>query len=124
MALKEGVDVSEMSNKILELIEQQRLSYSELSEITGIPKSSLQKYATGQTEKIPLDRLERLASALGVTSAYLIGWEDKAVAPEPASKVTDEDIKYALFGGADNVTDEMYDEVKRFAAYIKARESN
>jgi hypothetical protein len=33
--------------------------------------------------------------------------------------VTDEDIKFALFGGDGEITDEMYEEVKRFAAFIK-----
>ena len=37
--------------------------------------------------------------------------------------VSDDDIKFALFGGDCEITDEMYDEVKRFAAYIKQREA-
>ena len=37
--------------------------------------------------------------------------------------VSDDDIKFALFGGDGEITDEMYDEVKRFAAYIKQREA-
>ena len=45
--------------------------------MTGIPKSAIQRYATGETEKIPLDRLELLAQALGISSAYLMGWEDR-----------------------------------------------
>lgn len=32
---------------------------------------------------------------------------------------SDDDIKFALFDGSEGVTDEMYDEVKRFAKYIK-----
>jgi len=44
--------------------------------MTGIPKSAIQRYATGETEKIPLDRLELLAQALGISSAYLMGWEE------------------------------------------------
>ena len=35
--------------------------------------------------------------------------------------VTDEDIKFALFGGSGDITDAMYEEVKSFAAYIKSR---
>ena len=37
---------------------------------------------------------------------------DKA---ESSSAPSDEDIKFALFDGSEGVTDEMYDEVKRFA---------
>ena len=73
----------EISQRILSLIETKELSYGVLSEKTGIPKSVLQRYATGQTEKIPIDRLEAIAKALGTSTSYLIGWEDQP--PIPAS---------------------------------------
>lgn len=37
-------------------------------------------------------------------------------------KVSDDDIKFALFGGDSEITDAMYDEVKRFAQMVKLRE--
>ena len=69
--------MSDLSNRILSLIEEKGLSYGELSELTKIPKSAIQRYATGETEKIPLPRIEALADALGVSSAYLIGWGEE-----------------------------------------------
>ena len=36
--------------------------------------------------------------------------------------VSDEEIKFALFGGDSDITDAMYDEVKRFAQMVKLRE--
>lgn len=74
--------MSDLSNRILRLIEDKGLSYGELAEMTNIPKSALQRYATGETEKIPLPRIEIIANALGVSSAYLIGW-DSAGEQEP-----------------------------------------
>ena len=50
--------------------------------------------------------------------------------PEPPSSaadhptVTDDDIKFALFGGDAEITDAMYDEVKRFAEFVKHRGSD
>lgn len=73
--------MSDISDKILSLIHSSGLSYAELAAITRIPKSALQRYASGTTEKIPLDRLEQMATALGVSAAYLMGWGD---APEPS----------------------------------------
>lgn len=69
--------MSELSTRILTLIEQKGLSYGELSDMTKIPKSALQRYATGSTEKIPLPRIEAIAKALEVSSAYLIGWASR-----------------------------------------------
>lgn len=37
--------------------------------------------------------------------------------------VSDDDIKFALFGGDGEITDAMYEEVRRFAAYVKQREA-
>lgn len=67
--------MSDISGRILKLINGKDISYGELAKLTGIPKSALQRYAVGETVKIPLDRLERIATALNTTPAYLMGWE-------------------------------------------------
>lgn len=67
--------MSAISEKMLNIITEKEISYGELSEKTGIPKSALQRYATGQTEKIPIDRLQVIASAIGTTPEYLMGWD-------------------------------------------------
>ena len=56
-------------------------SYAELSKLTGISKSSLQRYATGETKKISLDCVEAIAAATGRDARYLMGWEDEKSAP-------------------------------------------
>ena len=38
------------------------------------------------------------------------------------SRPTQEDIKFALFGGSGEITDAMYDEVLSFAAFVRQRE--
>lgn len=63
------------SDKLLKLIQERDISYSDLSKLTGIPKSALQRYATGTTEKIPIDRLEAIAKAFNVSPAHLMGWD-------------------------------------------------
>jgi len=78
--------MSDISKRILTEITNKNISYGELSVRTGIPKSALQRYATGQTEKIPIDRLKKIASALNVTSAFLMGWEEEN---EPEGKYPD-----------------------------------
>lgn len=49
---------------------------------------------------------------------------DKEKAPTAVGErsVSDDDIKFALFGGDGEITDAMYQEVKEFAALIKLRE--
>jgi len=67
--------------KILDLINKKDFSYGELSRLTGIPKSALQRYATGVTEKIPVKRIEAIAKALNTTPAYLMGWDESGALP-------------------------------------------
>lgn len=68
--------MNERAYRISKAIEDAKLSYGELSKITGISKSALQRYATGETEKIPIDRLELIARATDVSAAYLMCWSD------------------------------------------------
>lgn len=67
--------MTEVSKRLLELISKRGMSYSELAAKTDIPKSALQRYATGETAKIPLDRLEAMARALKTSPSYLLGWD-------------------------------------------------
>lgn len=52
------------------------MSYQELANKTGLSKSTLQRYETGAIKNMPIDKLEILASALSVSPAYLMGWEN------------------------------------------------
>ena len=68
--------MSVRSERIKLLIEQSKLSYQELEKRTGIKKSSLQRYASGVTTKIPLHVIEKLAVAFNVSQEYLMGWSE------------------------------------------------
>lgn len=66
--------------------------------------------------------IKQIAEFYGVSEGYLRG--DKTEKdPAPAGKVSDEDIKFALFGGGP-VTDAQFEEVKQFVRFIKERDAN
>lgn len=67
--------MSDISERILPCLKSSGISYAELSVRTGIPKSALQRYCTGITEKIPLDRLKKIANALDIPVTYFLGWD-------------------------------------------------
>lgn len=62
--------------RLLEEIKKSGFSYPQLEEITKIPKSAIQRYATGETKKIPSDRLNKLANIFNVSTDYLLGLSD------------------------------------------------
>lgn len=65
---------------LIERIKERRLelemSYQDLSDATGISKSTLQRYETGYIKKVPINQIEVLAKALHTTPSYLMGWDN------------------------------------------------
>lgn len=74
--------MDERIKRLRQAIEQSGLTYAELGERTGIAKSSLQRYATGETKKIPIDCIEAIAKATNTSAKYLMGWEDPQEQPQ------------------------------------------
>lgn len=85
------------SERIKALIDKSGLSYVELEKLTGIKKSSLQRYASGVTTKIPLDVIEKLSSAFNVSQEYLMGWDEKNDSPSEPVLTEGEKMMLELF---------------------------
>jgi transcriptional regulator with XRE-family HTH domain len=81
--------MSTRSERIKLLIEQSGKSYQELEKTTGIKKSSLQRYASGVTAKIPLDVIEKLSKTFGVSQEYLMGWSEDTKNSPPVMELTE-----------------------------------
>lgn len=69
---------TDISYRLKKAIDESGLTFYELQEKTGIPKSAIQRYASGNTEKLPIDRVKAIAKATGVSAAYLMGWEEES----------------------------------------------
>lgn len=70
------INMLSVSERILNAINSKNISYGELSNMTGIPKTTLFKYATGETQKIPLSALTALSEALCISASYLACWSE------------------------------------------------
>lgn len=62
----------ERLQRLQKAIADSGMTYAELEEKTGIAKSSLQRYATGATKKIPIDFIEAIARVANVSLEYLL----------------------------------------------------
>ena len=69
--------MSMIRKRIKQVMDERDLSYGQLSELTHIPKSSLQRYVTGSTPKIPIDVIQEIESALNLKKGTLLGWEEE-----------------------------------------------
>lgn len=72
--MSEPHNTKDVAARLMAAIKKAGLSYGELATMTQIPKSAIQRYATGETEKIPLNRIRLLASALNTSASIILGW--------------------------------------------------
>ena len=106
---------------IREICKQRNIPISTLESECGFANGYLNPK---KLKKLPYNRAVKIGEYLGISVEFLLTGEEakKAPAPEGERSVSDDDIKFALFGGDGDITDEMYDEVKRFARMVKLRE--
>ena len=81
-----------VSDKLLYFRKQQDVSLGELSRLTNIPKTTLQRYETGTTKKIPLDAIPIIEKALHLKKGTLMGWnkddtDNQTITPLPNENV-------------------------------------
>lgn len=117
--------MADMYKKIDELLAQKGISGAKMSADLGMSRSFMTELRKGRAKSVKLETARKIADYLDVSLEYLL---DGTVDPVPGETrgraVTDEDIKFALFGGDGEITDAMYQEVKRFAAFVKERQKN
>lgn len=102
------------------------MTQAQVAEALGLTYQAISNYERG-LNNIENTILVRMCSLYGVQTDDILKDEDAETAPsenKSKERIKDDDIKFALFGGDGEITDEMYEEVKRFAAYVKDREKN
>jgi len=125
------------SERLRQAIENSGLTYEKLGQLTGIAKSSIQRYASGNTKKIPVDAISSLAPHLRVPATHLMGWEElpdtDAAVDAIASNINEKTLtlhestqikKYRALdergqGVVDNILDYEYNMVVEAAAVKK-----
>ncbi|MEG0941617.1 MAG: helix-turn-helix transcriptional regulator [Oscillospiraceae bacterium] len=88
----------------------------------GINKSNVSNWKNnGYTPRG--DALQQIADHFNVSTDYLLGVE-KAPTQKDERGMTDSDLKFALFDGDKGITDAQFEEVKRFAQYVRERDKS
>ena len=115
--------MAEMYEIIDQLLSQHGITGAQMSAELGMSRSFMTELRKGRAKSIKLETAQKIADYFHVSLDYLTGEKTEA---EPIKSgnhpITESDIQFALFGGSDEITEKMYDEVKKFAAYIKQRE--
>lgn len=81
--------MQEICKRLSEAITSSGLSYVDLEKATKIAKSSIQRYASGTTKKIPIEAVQKIAFATGTSAAWIMGWEEDLQSHKKEDAVSD-----------------------------------
>lgn len=116
--------MNKLYERIAALCSEKGIKPGKMCTDLGISRGNISDLKMGRIESLSADKLSKIAVYFNVSVDYLLTGEEAKKAPtqEGERKVSDDDIKFALFGGDGEITDAMFDEVKRFAQMVKLRE--
>ena len=103
--------------KINRELSRKKMTGAELERKLGFSRSVYSQWNTGKTRPSKKS-LARIAEILDVNIDDLLPDDDTE---KQGHEVTEDDIKFALFG-TDDITDEVYQEVLRYAKYAQEQE--
>lgn len=107
----------ELFQRIKAECKAKNITLADLSEKTGIPAKAMWRW----DKNIPsIDKVVRVAGVLGVSVDYLTGESVEKGWPQDDG-LTDAQLKFALWGDTDVIDDADLEDVRRYAAFIKAR---
>lgn len=118
--------------RIRRLRQENNMSQDELAKKTGYTsRSTINKIEAGKID-ISRTKIKVFADALGVTPAYLMGWEEESeqgyyTDPEVAEYAeelrTNPELR-VLFSSSRNLTKEQMQEAYNFIKFLKMKEEN
>ena len=102
--------------RIAELRQNLKMTQYEFAEHCSVSRASVARYEAG--EKISRENAVKIAAACNVSVDYLIGSDYQS------DSVTDDDIRFALSGGEEPITQAQLEVVKQFMRFIVERDKN
>lgn len=101
-----------------------------------IPISKLERdlgYANGYISQLrkgvfPYDRLMEIAEYLSVSHTYILTGEENKKTPTLSRKdersMSNAELKFALWGDCEDITDDDLDDVRKYAAFVRERKKS
>ena len=109
--------MSILYKRLFALCQERGITAYRMCKDTGVQPSVMTDLKMGRRQTVKAETAAKIAAYFGVSVDYLLGNEEKEK-PTAVKAVSDEELKFALFGDA-TVSDEDFEDVKRFAEFIK-----
>lgn len=101
----------ERRKRLNEAIKTKHFTLVQLEEMIGVAKSSIQRYLTGETSKIPIDFFEKIAIVTDTPIEYLTCFDKEKTAPIETNQDDLTEVIKQLTGDDEK-------QVKEFAKYL------
>lgn len=105
-------------DRFVSLCESRGVTPSRAAVDAGLSKSTVTKWKNDPSARPTGAVIEKLTRYFAISVSELMGEDENS-----PRRVSEEDIKFALFGGEGEITHEMYEEVRQFAAFVREREA-
>lgn len=106
---------------IEQLCQEHAIRPGKLCTELGISRGTLSDLKAGRTKKLSAENMQKIAAYFGVTADYLLGNAEQKKAPaEGERSISDEELKFALWGDP-SMGDEDLEDVLRYAAFVRER---
>jgi transcriptional regulator with XRE-family HTH domain len=102
------MSLNKMNQKLKDRRKELGYSLDELAQITGYAKTTLHRYENNDDLNLGANKIQHLAECLGVTPAYLMGWESKEVDSNDVYKIATLLEKIGINIDYDDETDTYY----------------
>lgn len=110
---------------IISLCNERGIKGGKLCTDLGISKGLLTDLKMGRRTGISAANAQKIASYFGVSVGYLLGEENKKAPTEIGErKMSDAELKFALWGDCEDVSDDDLADVRRYAAFVRERKKD
>lgn len=104
--------------RVKQLCKERKIAISRLERDLGFANGYISQLRKGS---FPAERLAEIAKYFSVSPDFLMTGEIKTPAENGEREMSDQALKFALFGDAENISSEDLEDVRRYAAFIKER---
>lgn len=111
-----GAFMSKLYETIELLCERNQVTITEMCKDSGASRASMTDLKMGRKQNLSTQTLSKIANYFGVTVDYLLGNEQKEKPAEKSAGISDDDIKFALFGTTE-IDDATLDDIKAYAKF-------
>ena len=109
-------------DRFVQLCEQNGVSPSRAAIEAGLSKSTVTKWKTTPDSEPTGTAIKKLSEYFGISISELLG-EDTKKAPAETGKrsVSDDELKFALWGDCADISDDDLADVRRYAEFVRER---